>query len=157
MILDVPQVAAFLNLPAKTIRKLAAGRVIPAVKLGKSWRFDETTLREWKSDPEGFHRRILRDRRNKERIVELRPLRAAYYSKYRASKACRSPKWADHNAILVLYRTARRVSDCLGIPFHVDHIVPLHGRNVCGLHVENNLRLLPKRTNQSKGRRWTPA
>ena len=33
----------------------------------------------------------------------------------------------------------------------LDHVIPLKGKNVCGLHVENNLRLIPGIDNLRKG------
>jgi hypothetical protein len=35
--------------------------------------------------------------------------------------------------------------------WHVDHIIPLKGNNVCGLHVWNNFAVIPKVDNLRKG------
>lgn len=43
-----------------------------------------------------------------------------------------------------------------GFEWEVDHIVPLQGRAVCGLHTEHNLAVIPKRENRSKGNRYWP-
>lgn len=37
------------------------------------------------------------------------------------------------------------------IDWHVDHIIPLKGENVCGLHVWNNFAVIPKVDNLRKG------
>jgi hypothetical protein len=74
---------------------------------------------------------------------------AAYY-RYMAGKLQRIPAWADLDAIAMFYEIARRVTQCTGIRFEVDHIVPLRGRDVSGLHVPNNLRVIPKSMNSRK-------
>jgi excisionase family DNA binding protein len=46
-VLTVEQAAELLQVRPKTVRALAHERKIPAVKVGKPWRFDEDLLREW--------------------------------------------------------------------------------------------------------------
>ena len=43
-----------------------------------------------------------------------------------------------------------------GIEHHVDHEIPLRGKRVSGLHVAENLRVIPKLDNLSKGSRFMP-
>lgn len=60
------------------------------------------------------------------------------------------PPWTDKKAVRAFYTIARRVTRCTGVEFHVDHIIPLRGRAVSGLHVPSNLRVIPKSVNQRK-------
>lgn len=69
----------------------------------------------------------------------------------RASLRQRMPAWADRSAILVFYETAARLTRETGIPHEVDHIIPLRGSAVSGLHVAENLQIITRRANRSKG------
>jgi len=53
-----------------------------------------------------------------------------------------TPSWVDHTIMRAVYETAAEESIRLGRKIVVDHIVPLKGRTVCGLHVPANLRLV---------------
>jgi hypothetical protein len=67
-------------------------------------------------------------------------------------RGSRIPDWVDMQAIKNIYEEARRISREKGIPHEVDHIIPLKGFNVCGLHVEYNLRVVPTSVNRRKAR-----
>lgn len=53
-----------------------------------------------------------------------------------------------------LYAEAAALSKHLGIRFHVDHEIPLRGKNVSGLHVPANLRVVAATVNLAKGSKF---
>jgi hypothetical protein len=61
-----------------------------------------------------------------------------------------TPAWANHDYIAGMYTIAKLVTEFTGEPYEVDHIVPLRGRDVCGLHVEHNLQVIPMHDNRVK-------
>jgi hypothetical protein len=67
-----------------------------------------------------------------------------------AAKLLRTPKWADLKRIEAVYVEAAAISKSSGIPHEVDHIIPLQGRIASGLHVLENLQILPRSANRSK-------
>lgn len=82
--------------------------------------------------------------------------KAATVAHRRASKLRATPLWADRNAIRAVYAQAKAVQEQSGAKVHVDHIVPLVSPLVCGLHVQNNLQVLPYLENHSKSNRYWP-
>ncbi len=83
-----------------------------------------------------------------------RPKLNAQEAKRRARKLSATPKWLteEHkNHMLYCYYVAKDCEILTGNKYHVDHIVPLQGENVCGLHVPWNLQVLPAKLNIAKG------
>lgn len=68
----------------------------------------------------------------------------------KASQLSATPAWSDKDQISVIYKKARELSSLYGVPFQVDHIVPLRGKTVSGLHVPANLQLLAADLNHKK-------
>lgn len=82
---------------------------------------------------------------------------AAQRARRRAAEKRATPVWACHQSIRRVYEQCSDVTKATGIAHEVDHIVPLAGKNVCGLHVHWNLRVIPASDNRSKGNRMEMA
>jgi len=80
---------------------------------------------------------------------------AALRAKHEAQKIQATPGWINQGYIDDVYRKAAIFTRRDGKLWHVDHIVPLRSKLVCGLHCEDNLQTMPGKDNMSKGnRRW---
>ena len=77
----------------------------------------------------------------------------------RAAKLKAIPKWLtkeDYQAIKNIYKEAVRLTQETGIRYHVDHIHPLRGKYVCGLHCFANLQILTEAENCAKLNKFKP-
>ena len=96
--------------------------------------------------------------KNLDKAIEyLRKYRKANRAKFNAHEAKRyarktqaTPKWADLSAIEAVYKLAKEVTVKTGVRRSVDHIYPLRGKLVSGLHVPENLRVIPYLENCKK-------
>lgn len=80
--------------------------------------------------------------------------KSAHTAKYRAAKLQRTPSWLtpeDWTKINHMYSLAAFMTKQTGIKHEVDHIVPLQGETISGLHHPDNLQILTKSENCSKG------
>lgn len=72
----------------------------------------------------------------------------------RAAKVKATPAWADSAAIKWFYEMRNVICDSTGMSWHVDHIIPLKNKHVCGLHVEWNLQIIQASDNLSKSNKF---
>jgi hypothetical protein len=80
-------------------------------------------------------------------LTRRRATNAATERKRQLKIKQQTPAWAD------LRRIAEFYANCPP-GHHVDHVVPVNGRTVCGLHCEANLQYLTDRENWDKGNRY---
>jgi hypothetical protein len=80
-----------------------------------------------------------------------------YWSKRNAAKLQRTPLWLTQNdqwMIKEIYELALLRSKVTGIKWEVDHIIPLQGKMVSGLHVPLNLQVISATENRSKSNKF---
>lgn len=67
-----------------------------------------------------------------------------------------TPSWSIDFFVKEAYELAALRTDTFGFQWHVDHIVPLKSKLVCGLHSHTNIRVIPAALNKSKSNRYWP-
>jgi hypothetical protein len=65
-----------------------------------------------------------------------------------------TPGWASMEKMNAFYEEARQLTEATGVKYVVDHIVPLQGKLVCGLHCEANLQVITHEANAKKGNKF---
>lgn len=110
--------------------------------------------RVWRINNQDTYKRMVNEWREKN-AVQYKAYMTLYAVKRHAATLQRTPKWLNKGHLLEIesvykYCSALRRS---GLNFHVDHIIPLQGKEVCGLHVPWNLQVISAKDNLSKGNR----
>ena len=74
-----------------------------------------------------------------------------------AGKKDRTPSWLTEDQLWMIdeiYDLASIRTEISGISWHVDHVIPLNGKKVSGLHVPWNLMVITAKENQIKGNKF---
>lgn len=85
------------------------------------------------------------------REKRTRHSRTAYQAVRRAKKLNATMDYSTNDKISLLYDKCKWLESLTGLKYHVDHVIPLNGKNVSGLHVWENLQILEASINFSKG------
>ena len=89
------------------------------------------------------------------RWVKANPSHAsALWASMKSARKAATPFWADFNIINFLYATRLYMQQDTQTDWHVDHVVPIKGKRVSGLHVHFNLRVVPARFNLQKSNKF---
>ena len=100
---------------------------------------------------------VARSRNNYYKFKEAyRPRMLANVRKRQAAQIQRTPKWLTKNDFWMMqeaYELADLRTKLFGFSWHVDHIIPLRGKLVSGLHVPQNLQVIPWLDNLKKHNR----
>ena len=139
----------------------------------------QALVREWHADPKNseriaeYRKQYYKDHRekilsrSKARVVDPaleserqrlwrvkhKDKHCAKNAKYRASRIKRTPRWLtddDKWMISEIYELAALRTKMTGMKWHVDHIIPLNGKIVSGLHVPENMQVIPSVLNFRK-------
>lgn len=129
------------------------------LQLGRLWylnnkEYKDAQNRQWRKDNPLKARQLAK----LYRMVNIDRVRW-HTANYRAKKLQATPLWLNDSQIeeiLDFHTSAKMFQLYTGVDYQVDHIVPLQGETVCGLHVPWNLQLLPSFENQSKSNRHWP-
>lgn len=123
--------------------------------------------RKWREKNREYHRKYSKqwNNANKEAAklklqnwYKNNPGKRTYHSSLRKKRIAQAtPDWLSAEQLIDIcteYEICAWCNEVTGEVYHVDHIVPLKGKNVCGLHVAWNLRVIPAKENMSKGNKY---
>lgn len=135
-------------------QKTAKGKIIfaNANKKYQKTQKGKFSKNKWEKSSKGKKSRARRDKKYRQ-TINGRAAHNAIAAKYRAAKLRATPKWLNRDQHLEsksFYVEALKLTKSTDIKHHVDHILPLQGEHVSGLHVSWNLQILTQSENDQK-------
>lgn len=116
----------------------------------------KATKKQYLKSPEGVAMQA-RAQKKYEQTPQGRAKSIARVAKRKAIKLQRTPKGLTkehHKEIEALYIESTERTNKTGIPYDVDHVVPLQGKNVSGMHAPWNLQVITASENRKKGNKF---
>lgn len=110
----------------------------------------EKNAKKYKENPEKEKAKVANWKKNNPAKVN------AFTARRRAARLQQTPKWLtkeQHKDIEFFYLLAKTKTKETGVEHHVDHIVPLRGKDMWGLHVPWNLQVITAKENLHKSNR----
>lgn len=105
-------------------------------------------IKKWNEDNK------IRNTENKRRWAKNNKHKGAMYTSQRRARLIRAtPKWLTQEQLYEIeewYIICKEIQWLSEEPLEVDHIIPLQGKNVCGFHHPDNLRIIPRAKNRQK-------
>ena len=178
------EAAARLGLSSRKLYELAASGKLACYRFGGAVRFDRADLEAYRAScrspvttlakppieaapapapvvyelmhPEPTKQELRKQKKDLEkRRKQIRAVLVRHHAaKRRAVKLQRTPPWVDFKSIRAMHTQAARLTVETGIIHHVDHVIPLQGKLVSGLHVHQNMQVLTGPVNSAKGNRF---
>jgi hypothetical protein len=117
-------------------------------------------VRAWHAANPDYSRQWADNNQDRMRAAELRwrtnnPVKSVHKANRRRAAELRAiPGWCDLEMVESVYSLAVAMTKTTGVKHHVDHIIPLRGETVCGLHVPENLQVIPAAQNLTKGNKF---
>lgn len=139
---------------AKYMKQYRAANAEHISRLKKRWKLDN--IDRVKANDKRYaseHPEKRRAARAKWRLANPQAINVLTRTR-RANKLNRTPKWVDIDEMWMIkevYDLATQRTKMTGFMWHVDHIIPLQGLDVCGLHTIANLQVIPGIENVRKG------
>lgn len=121
-------------------------------------------IKKWLSENKERYYKKCREyvKKNPEKTTEYKKRWADKNKAYRALQWMKrseklkkaTPSWVDDERIKTKIKEREAMTRLTGILHHVDHVIPIQGENVCGLHVAENMRVIPARDNLAKRNKY---